>query len=64
MKSKKFKLLSALLSLMAVLTVVTAVPVPNDTVLETRDFTQEESCEENSDVSPMCDEDASKILGD
>ncbi len=64
MKSKKFKLLSALLSLMAVLTVVTAVPVPNDTVLETRDFTQEESFEGNYDISLMCDEDASEILGD
>ena len=62
MKSKKFKLLSALLSLMAVLTVVTAVPVPNDTVLETRDFTQEESYEENSDISPMCDDEAENVL--
>ena len=62
MKSKTFKLLSALLSLMTVLTVVTAVPVPNDTVLETRDFTQEESCEENSDISPMCDDEAENVL--
>ena len=64
MKSKTFKLLSALLSLMAVLTVVTAVPVPNDTVLETRGFVQEESREGNSDISPMCDEDVIIILED
>lgn len=62
MKSKIFKLLSALLSLMAVLTVVTAVPVHNDTVLKTQDFTQEESREENSDISPMCDDEAENVL--
>ena len=64
MKLNIFKLLSALLALTIILTTVTTTPNPGNTLPEKRDSAQEESREENSDISPMCEEDVIIILED
>ena len=64
MKSKIFKLLSALLALTIILTTVTTTPNPGNTLPEKRDSAQEESREENSDISPMCEDATEAVLDD
>lgn len=62
MKLNIFKLFSALLALTIILTTVTTTPNSGNTLPEKRDSAQEESREENSDISPMCDDEAENVL--